>query len=169
MQDNTNSRRSFLKKSAGAAGAVVLSTPMLALMGCEETTFKNPVNPPPSETGLTIEGALAKIDTATTSYAILRTIGGFKKVSALGKNFLVFRTGTTSVSAVSSICTHQGCDLTPGGPNSSELIDTDKVQCGCHGSTFNVETGARLGGPAQTPLQKFPATVSGNTITVDLT
>jgi Rieske Fe-S protein len=36
--------------------------------------------------------------------------------------------------------------------------------CPCHGSKFNVETGAVLNGPAQQPLAEVPVTVSGGQV-----
>jgi 3-phenylpropionate/trans-cinnamate dioxygenase ferredoxin subunit len=49
-------------------------------------------------------------------------------------------------------CTHQGCSLSEGGFDDRE----GTVECPCHGSVFDVETGEPLDGPAQDPLPIHP-------------
>lgn len=51
--------------------------------------------------------------------------------------------------ALSRACTHLGCKL-----NYHE--DKDILECPCHQSRFNVETGEVLKGPAQKPLTFLP-------------
>ncbi len=48
--------------------------------------------------------------------------------------------------ALSSKCTHQGCQVRPSG---------GLISCPCHDSAFNLE-GKVLRGPAPSPLQRFP-------------
>jgi len=49
-------------------------------------------------------------------------------------------------------CTHRGCSLSEGA-----FDDRDgTVECPCHGSVFDVETGEPVEGPAQDPLPLFP-------------
>jgi 3-phenylpropionate/trans-cinnamate dioxygenase ferredoxin component len=45
-------------------------------------------------------------------------------------------------------CTHAGCALSEGGFDDREST----VECPCHGSVFDVETGEPLEGPAQDPV-----------------
>ena len=53
-------------------------------------------------------------------------------------------------------CTHMGCSLSDG-----ELSDTEgTVECPCHGSVFDVETGEPVEGPAQDPVPVYPARVT---------
>jgi 3-phenylpropionate/trans-cinnamate dioxygenase ferredoxin component len=54
--------------------------------------------------------------------------------------------------AFADICTHMGCTLVPGGD-----IDGTEIQCGCHGSTFSIETGAVIEGPATQPIEVYPS------------
>jgi 3-phenylpropionate/trans-cinnamate dioxygenase ferredoxin subunit len=50
-------------------------------------------------------------------------------------------------------CTHAGCALSEG-----EFDDREStVECACHGSVFDVETGEPLEGPAQDPVAVHPA------------
>ena len=52
-----------------------------------------------------------------------------------------------SVRAFSTTCTHAGCRIGKGNGN--------LLQCNCHGSRFEAETGKPLKGPAIIPLQEF--------------
>lgn len=66
-------------------------------------------------------------------------------VSYFGKYYL-FRNATT-VRAFSTTCTHAGCRL--GKANAGFL------QCSCHGSKFDAETGKPVKGPAVKTLQEL--------------
>ena len=64
--------------------------------------------------------------------------------------------------AIGNICTHRGCKLSDG------TLTGDNVQCPCHGSIFNVKTGAVVKGPATTPEKSFKVRLDGDSIFVDL-
>jgi nitrite reductase/ring-hydroxylating ferredoxin subunit len=49
--------------------------------------------------------------------------------------------------AFDDTCTHAGCSLAMGE------LDGTTVTCACHGSQFDVATGAVLRGPAQRPVR----------------
>jgi 3-phenylpropionate/trans-cinnamate dioxygenase ferredoxin component len=49
--------------------------------------------------------------------------------------------------AFDDICTHAGCSLAMGE------LDGTTVTCACHGSQFDVTTGAVLRGPASRPVR----------------
>jgi nitrite reductase/ring-hydroxylating ferredoxin subunit len=49
--------------------------------------------------------------------------------------------------AIDDTCTHMGCSLGAGE------LDGTTVTCPCHGSQFDVRTGAVLRGPAQRPVR----------------
>jgi len=51
-----------------------------------------------------------------------------------------------------AICTHQQCTIAASGA------------CPCHGSKFNITTGAVENGPANQPLAEVAVTVSGGQI-----
>lgn len=57
--------------------------------------------------------------------------------------------------AFDDTCTHAGCSLARG-----ELEGTT-VTCACHGSQFDVTSGAVLRGPAQRPVRSRPVQVEG--------
>lgn len=52
-------------------------------------------------------------------------------------------------------CTHQGCSLSEG--TFDERAGT--VECPCHGSVFDIETGEPLEGPAGDPVPVFDARI----------
>jgi 3-phenylpropionate/trans-cinnamate dioxygenase ferredoxin subunit len=55
--------------------------------------------------------------------------------------------------AFEDTCTHMGCSLANG------KLDGTVVTCACHGSQFDVTSGAVLRGPAQRPVRPIPLTV----------
>ena len=60
--------------------------------------------------------------------------------------------------AFSSVCTHQGCAVSPS---------TDgEIPCNCHGSRFSLEDGSVLNGPATSPLPEVKIAVKGDSITL---
>jgi cytochrome b6-f complex iron-sulfur subunit len=59
-------------------------------------------------------------------------------------------------------CVHLGCTV----PAPSPALDGN-IQCPCHGSLYNGKTGALIHGPATHPLDYFPMSVEGGSVTVD--
>ncbi len=64
--------------------------------------------------------------------------------------------------AIDDTCTHLQCSLAQG-----ELEGT-VVTCPCHGSKFDVTTGALLRGPAQEPVRSYPVRVENGTLQVEI-
>jgi nitrite reductase/ring-hydroxylating ferredoxin subunit len=60
--------------------------------------------------------------------------------------------------AFDDTCTHMGCSLANG-----ELAGT-VVTCACHGSQFDVTSGAVLRGPARRPVRAIALTVENGQI-----
>jgi nitrite reductase/ring-hydroxylating ferredoxin subunit len=60
--------------------------------------------------------------------------------------------------AIGNTCTHMGCTLSDG------TLDQERVECPCHGSTFNVRTGAVVKGPALKPEPSYTLRVEGEKI-----
>lgn len=58
--------------------------------------------------------------------------------------------------AFSAIRTHQGCLVAN--------VAHGTINCTCHGSSYNMTTGAVTAGPAPAPLPSRTATVSGGSI-----
>jgi nitrite reductase/ring-hydroxylating ferredoxin subunit len=62
--------------------------------------------------------------------------------------------------AFGDTCTHRGCSLAEG-----ELEQTT-VSCPCHGSEFDVRSGAVLRGPAREPVETYEVRAEGGTLKI---
>jgi len=82
-----------------------------------------------------------------------------KRGEANGVGVLLVRDGEW-IHAIADRCSHRGCSLAQG-----ELVD-DAVRCSCHGSTFRLEDGSIVKGPATAPQPAYDARESDGTIQV---
>lgn len=87
--------------------------------------------------------------------------GGLKAFDAEGQKIAVANV-SGNFYAFGDICTHQRCPLSKG-----ELEGTT-VTCPCHGSQFDVTTGAVLQGPAEDPVESYPIRAEDGTLVVEL-
>ena len=60
--------------------------------------------------------------------------------------------------AFSAVCTHKGCTVAK--------VENGTIDCPCHGSKYDMTTGAVKNGPATAPLPAKTAKVSGGSITI---
>ena len=63
--------------------------------------------------------------------------------------------------AFDDTCTHKACSLAKG------KLDGTTVTCPCHGSQFDVTSGAVLRGPAQRPVRSRLVQVEGDHLLVE--
>ena len=63
--------------------------------------------------------------------------------------------------AFDDTCTHAGCSLAMG------KLDGTTVTCACHGSQFDVTSGAVLRGPAKQPVRTRLVQVDGGNLLVE--
>ena len=82
------------------------------------------------------------------------------KMVAVGDEEVVLAEVGGDVVAFNNVCPHAGCDLVDGE------LDGDEVACECHGSRFNVRTGAVLNGPATENLELYSVRVDGDDVLV---
>lgn len=66
-----------------------------------------------------------------------------------------------SLHAFGDTCTHQGCSLADGE------LDKGTVTCPCHGSAFDVATGAVINPPATEPVPVFELRVEDGDVQVE--
>ena len=138
--ENCLNRRSFLTKTAVAAAALAT--------GCGNGEFGPPL---PSHSGP--QGAV------TIKVSDFPGLANTGVLVAVAPQRAAMRTGATTFVALSTVCTHQGCD--------ADVVDNGTiVSCSCHGSRFD-KNGNVLNGPAERPLPQL-ATVY-NAQTDDLT
>lgn len=62
--------------------------------------------------------------------------------------------------AFDDLCTHMECPLSAG------LLTDTTILCQCHGSTFNVTSGAVLSGPAADPLGTYVVKIEDGAVHV---
>jgi len=64
--------------------------------------------------------------------------------------------------AIGNVCTHMGCLLSDG------VLRGEIVTCQCHGSSFSVNTGNVVNGPAKKPEPAFQVKMEANQIFVNV-
>ena len=64
--------------------------------------------------------------------------------------------------AIDDTSNHRGCSLADG------KLDGSTIQCACHGSRFDVTSGAVVRGPADDPVRSYPVHVDDGEVQVDL-
>lgn len=134
-------RRRFLHASALTAGSAAL----LTACGVDGT--------PESATP-----TLAAGGTWTEVMPLDELEVGASSTAEVGETqLLLHRSDESTIHAFSAVCTHQGCAVG---------TEPERFACPCHGSIFNLETGAAEGGPASDPLTRYPAEISGDSIRV---
>lgn len=121
------------------------SAAALALVGCGPDRDGLKVKEVQADSSGSVE--LDKIEKNST------TIVDFGGQSAF---VAVVRGDGDDLKGFSAYCTHQGCALEPHGP---------VLNCPCHGSTFDAETGDVKGGPAEAPLAKIQLSVKNGKVT----
>jgi 3-phenylpropionate/trans-cinnamate dioxygenase ferredoxin subunit len=86
--------------------------------------------------------------------------GQLREVSVAGVR-VALANADGQVYAFDDTCTHQGCSLAAGE------LDGTTVECPCHGSQFDVTSGAVLQGPAERPVRSRQVQVDGENLLVE--
>lgn len=133
-------------------GAILVLAPSV-LQSCTKDPSADPLNKPGG--GVT-PGTNINLDLTLAENSSLNTTGSYKIVSGV----IIVNTGGGNFAALSSVCTHQGCTVGYDSPSGN-------IKCPCHGSVFTT-TGSVVNGPAASPLQTYPVTLTGNTLTISL-
>ena len=89
------------------------------------------------------------------------TEGEAKAFPVNGAEIAVSRVSGT-LYAFSDICTHRACNLSMGGE-----IDGTSITCECHGSIFDMTSGAVVEGPATEPVATFPVRDEGGELQIE--
>ena len=87
--------------------------------------------------------------------------GGMIGATVAGVDVLVANVGG-HYRAIGSECTHAGCELHEGELDAEEGV----VTCACHGSMFDLETGAVVAPPADEPEPVYRVRVDGDELQV---
>lgn len=86
--------------------------------------------------------------------------GEMRAFDVAGTKVSVARVGE-HLHAFDDKCTHMGCSLAEG------TLEGTTVTCPCHGSQFDVTSGAVLRGPAERPVRSRPVQVKGADLLVE--
>lgn len=140
-------RREFLKRTGLVIGAASLSGVLSEILAsCASPNSAN-----------------VSHGTTTVNIASLTSDGQFivdSKVTPDGTPILIIRQNATTYTALSMMCTHQGCQVNP--PSGGQIY------CSCHGSTFDLH-GNVLGGPAPSPLKSYSVILNSSAQTITVT
>jgi nitrite reductase/ring-hydroxylating ferredoxin subunit len=98
----------------------------------------------------------------TTIKASAIPMGGVAAFDVRGTRVAVANVDGTYY-AFDDACTHEQCSLAEEG----ELTGTT-LTCTCHGSQFDVRTGAVLAPPATIPVKVYPTKVEGDALRIDV-
>jgi Rieske Fe-S protein len=142
---NQAARRTFLEQIAGAAGAFALAR---LASGCGT----------PVDGSVTPMGGIATLSFA--QFPQLQTVGDSVIVDAGSIRLLVVRISSTAATALSAICTHQQCTVSYVGGNVP-------IECGCHGSQFQLDSSV-VHGPANRALKLYSAALDPGGVNVTL-
>ena len=126
----------------GAATAGV-ALPLLAACGGDDTTAKDPA---------AAAGTPGEVLASTSDIPV----GGGEIFP--DESLVVTQPTEGEFKCFSAVCTHQGCLVSN--------VQDGAINCTCHGSSFSIEDGSVLGGPAPSPLSAVDVSVDGDEITV---
>ena len=132
----------------------VVAGTLSACGGCATTGARKADVVAPQETGVLRlgEAPSAKLRQPDASLRV--------SLAETSDKVLVIRARDGSLHAVSSKCTHRGCDV-------GYDKDAGRIVCPCHRSEFALD-GGNVKGPAQRPLRRYDVTLDGDRIVIDL-
>ncbi|GHB48622.1 QcrA and Rieske domain-containing protein [Mongoliitalea lutea] len=149
----TEARRAFLKKSGAFAVMSVFGVGFFT--GCSDDTEPGTPSAPVGDS-IQFSNGILTIDLSQASQ--LSNAGGWVLVTQA--RVLVANIGSNQFTALTSVCTHSGCDR-------NWSFSNNVFVCSCHNSRFNPD-GSVINGPAARPLQSFPITRDGNILTIQV-
>jgi cytochrome b6-f complex iron-sulfur subunit len=150
-------RRDFLKKTGAVGVMSMFGLSFFTSCSSEDDSPNNDnTNPPAPSTGIVVQNDQVLVDLDVAS--VLKNTGGWALV--IQAQVLIVNVGGSDFNAMTSVCTHSGCDR-------NWTFSNNVFTCTCHDSRFRTD-GSVVNGPALQPLRSYPTKVSGRTLTVDL-
>ena len=144
------SRRKVLAAGAGAAVSV---SALAACGGKDSAGARAPASG--GGTSASASGGGGGTSSALAKVSDIPVGGAVSAETSDGKPLIVSRPSTGKIVAFSAICTHMGCTVAPAAT---------MIQCPCHGSTYDLATGANTGGPAPKPLTEVAVEVKAGEV-----
>ena len=93
------------------------------------------------------------------NYPALASVGGSVLVTISGESILIVHYEENCFSALSAVCTHEGCAI--------EYQGGSRVICPCHGAAFLMD-GSVQAGPTPIPLEQFPTVAESRIVWVQV-
>jgi nitrite reductase/ring-hydroxylating ferredoxin subunit len=87
--------------------------------------------------------------------------GSILAVRINGERIALYKIGG-EVYATSEMCSHSDCSLEDFG----KIVESDQVECICHGARFRIKTGEVTRVPAEVPLKTYAVKVEENEVWV---
>ena len=87
---------------------------------------------------------------------------GIKKVMVDGEQVALFKV-EGKIYATTNICTHEQCEL-----DQNFMMHGDVVECTCHGSQYDIKTGANVLPPSAEPLKTYKLTIENDEIFIEI-
>jgi nitrite reductase/ring-hydroxylating ferredoxin subunit len=87
--------------------------------------------------------------------------GSILAVRINGERIALYKIGG-EVYATSEMCSHSDCSLEDFG----KIVESDQVECICHGARFRIKTGEVMRVPAEVPLKTYAVRVEENEVWV---
>ena len=87
--------------------------------------------------------------------------GSILAVRINGERIALYKIGG-EVYATSEMCSHSDCSLEDFG----KIVESDQVECICHGARFRIKTGDVTRVPAEVPLKTYAVRVAENEVWV---
>lgn len=145
-------RRAFIRKAGAFAAMSAFGLGFFTSCGSDDDPA--PVAPIPPGNGVDVSGSTITID--LTENPGLAQAGGWMLL--IQAQVLVVNTGNNAFNALTSVCTHTGCDR-------NWSFASNVFTCNCHTSRFDIE-GNVLSGPANRPLRAFVTSLNGDILTI---
>jgi cytochrome b6-f complex iron-sulfur subunit len=151
-------RRDFCVQACRAVSLVTVAT---ALQGCGSPTSPSETNAPlmPTINGSVAGGTVTVTVDAASPLASTGSAALVKTPTADPTAFLVTRTAQDTFTALTAICTHEGCTV--------DRFASPVFVCPCHGSQYST-SGTVVMGPAPRALRQFTTRFTNNVLTITL-
>jgi Rieske Fe-S protein len=150
---STGTPRRTVLRGVAAAGAIGVATPLIAACGGGGSSSSSSPDPSAGAGGSTPGGSGGGTELTTTS-AIPEGEGTVFR----DQKIVVTQPQAGEFKAFTAICTHMGCTV--------DNVTNGTINCICHGSMYDISTGAVVHGPATQPLAPIDITVKGKAIDV---
>lgn len=92
-------------------------------------------------------------------------VGTAVAVQLQGQPICLVRLDDTTVKAVHNTCSHAQYDLSEGWVEAAD----NAIECGLHGSSFDLDTGRPNALPAVKPIPTYAVRIEGDAVFVDAT